>query len=148
MSSLRSRAAIGAIYAASSILVASVVYRYHVTGGLYVERPASVMDHSGPDRVAIRDALVLMDRVAPLIPRRATVTCFRPKDGDPWPDTGLLLTAAGRFARQSVLDSSSARRVTPCPEVAEYVVAIAEPFTNPCYAEVARYPEGALYRRR
>ena len=121
------------------LLTAALIGRLYTRGGPYFERPETIVDHVGRGRHATRDALVLLPKVRPLLPRGAQVTCFRPVDGGrPREDSDNFLAAVGQLPEQSVL---------PPFARAEYVVAVREPFVESGYTQIAEFPEGRLYRR-
>jgi hypothetical protein len=130
---LRSEKAIVAI--ATLILLMALINRFYTRGGPYFERPATIVDHVGPDKHKTRDALILLPKVRPLLPRNARVTCFRPDNPDTAPE---FFAAVGQLPQQTVLAPSS-----PLPE---YVIAIWRPMQNPAYRLVAEFYEGRLYK--
>ena len=129
------------------LLTAALAGRLYTRGGPYFERPATIVDHVGPGKHEVRDALVLLPKVRPLLPRGAEVTCFRPVDGwAPEGDTPNFFAAVGQLPYQNVMPPFTAMIGTPRPNLVEWVVAVREPFTHPDYKEVAAFPEGRLYR--
>ena len=129
------------------LLVAALAGRLYTRGGPYFERPQTIIDHVGRERHESRDALVLLPKVRPLLPRRAEVTCFRPLDGAaPDGDTSNFLPAIGLLPQQNVLPPFTAMNDVPRRSLVEYVIAIRVPFTHPAYKEIATFPEGRLYR--
>jgi len=131
------------------LLLAALAGRLYTRGGPYFAPPQTIMDHVGPGKHATRDALVLLPKVRPLLPRGAEVTCFRPVDGwAPEGDTDNFFVAVGQLPNQSVVPPFTAMTGTPLPNLVEYVVAVRDPFTHPDYREVAAFPEGRLYRVR
>jgi hypothetical protein len=135
------------VIALALLLVAALVRRLYTRGGPYFERPQTIVDHVGPTKHETRDALVLLPKVRPLLPRGAEVTCFRPVDGwAPEGDTENFFAAVGQLPYQNVVPPFTAMQTTPLPNLAEYVVAVREPFTHADYKEIAAFPEGRLYR--
>ena len=58
------------------------VNRLYTRGGPYFARPVTIVDHVGPQKHETRDALILLPKVRPLLPRGAHVTCFEPGSSD------------------------------------------------------------------
>jgi len=129
----RSEKAIVAI--ATLILLTAYITRLFTRGGPYFERPLTIVDHVGPQRHETRDALVLLPKVRPLLPRGARVTCFQPGNRDTMPD---FFAAVGQLPQQTV--------VSPNGQLPEYVIAVRQPFTNTSYRVMAEFPEGRLYK--
>jgi hypothetical protein len=140
-----SRSAV-ASWAAIALLAAALMARLASRGGPYLESPRTIVDHVGPNRHETADALIILPRVAKLLPRGADVTCFRPAGGQEQYDAANFLTAVGMLPRQNVLPPFVAGLLTPRNELVEYVVAIREPFTHPAYVPIAEWPEGRVYR--
>ena len=129
------------------LLVAALAGRLYTRGGPYFERPRTIVDHTGRMKHESRDALVLLPKVRPLLPRGAEVTCFRPVDGAaPAGDTDNYFAAVGQLPYHSVMPPFTAMADVPRKHLVEYVVAVREPFTHPAYREIAAFPEGRLYR--
>ncbi len=129
------------------LLTAALVDRLYTRGGPYLERPLTIMDHVGAARHETRDALVLLPKVRPLLPRDADVTCFRPVNGAaPESDMVNFFAAVGQLPYQKVLPPFTALVTTPLPNLVPYVVAVRDPFTDPRYKAIAEYPEGRLYK--
>jgi hypothetical protein len=133
--------ALGAILLTSALLV-----RLISRGGPYLERPQTIVDHVGPGKHETRDALILLPKVEPLIPRGAMVTCFRPAGGQMQYDMPNYFAAVGALPRHTVLPPFVASLDTPRHGLVDYVVAIEEPFDHPYYHLVATFPEGRLYK--
>jgi hypothetical protein len=134
------------IHAASLLLFAAFLQRLYTRGGPYFERPVTAIDHVGPDKHELRDALIVLPQVAAMLPRDAQVTCFRPRDGQEQYDGANFLTAVGQLPRQMVQPPFVAGLYIPRTELVDYVVAVSEPFTHPAYKVVRQWPEGALYQ--
>jgi hypothetical protein len=130
---LRSEKAIVAI--ATLILLIALIHRFYTRGGPYFERPATIVDHVGPQKHETRDALILLPKVRPLLPRGASVTCFEPGNPDKSPD---FLVAIGQLPQQSV--------ISPYGKLPEYIIALGPAFNDPSYRVVAEFPEGRLYK--
>jgi hypothetical protein len=129
------------------LLVAALAGRLYTRGGPYFERPQTIVDHVGPGKHEARDALVLLPKVRPLLPRGAEVTCFRPIDGAaPEEDTNNFFAAVGQLPHHSVMPPFTAMNDVPRKNLVEYVIAMRVPFTHPDYKEIATFPEGRLYR--
>ncbi len=133
--------ALGAI-----LLMAALLVRLVSRGGPYLERPQTIVDHVGPGKHETRDALILLPKVEPLIPRGAMVTCFRPAGGQADYDTPNYFAAVGALPKHTVLPPFVASLDTPRNGLVEYVVAIEKPFDHPYYHLVAAFPEGRLYK--
>jgi len=123
------------VAAATLILLLAFVNRLYTRGGPYFERPETIVDHVGPHKHETRDALVLLPKVRPLLPRGARVTCFEPGNPETMPD---FFTAVGQLPQQNV--------VSPDGELPEYVIAIRTTFDNTSYRVIAEFPEGRLYK--
>ena len=131
------------------LLVAALAGRLYTRGGPYFERPETILDHVGRGRHPARDALVLLPKVRPLLPRGVEVTCFRPIDGQaPAEDSDNFLAAVGQLPYQIVDPPFTAMASVPRKELVTYVIAVRDPFTHPDYEEVAAFAEGRLYRVR
>ena len=131
------------------LLVAALAGRLYTRGGPYFERPVTLVDHVGPRKHEVRDALVLLPKVRPLLPRNAEVTCFRPIPPYGWApeeDTANFFAAVGQLPYQNVVPPFTAIQGVPRPNLVEWVIAVRDPFTHADYKEVAAFPEGRLYR--
>jgi hypothetical protein len=141
------RAERAVLTALALLLVAALVGRLYTRGGPYFERPETIVDHVGPGKHELRDALILLPKVRPLLPRGAEVTCFRPVNGwAPEGDTVNFFAAVGQLPHQNVVPPFTAMFHVQRENLAEYVVAVRDPFTHPAYKELAAFPEGRLYR--
>ena len=120
---------------ATLILLIAFVNRLYTRGGPYFARPETIVDHVGPNKHETRDALMLLPKVRPLLPRGARVTCFEPGGADLSPD---FFAAVGQLPLQRV--------VSPYGDLPEYIIAIRKPFDNPAYRVIAEFPEGRLYK--
>jgi len=134
------------VAAATLILLIAFVHRLYTRGGPYFVPPATIMDHVGPDKHETRDALLLLPKVRPLLPRGAQVTCFRPRNGQQNYDLPNFFAAVGQLPNQSVLPPFVASLGSNPSDLVEYVIAVRDPFTHPNYRVVATFPEGRLYR--
>ncbi len=132
--------------AAIVILLIAFINRLYTRGGPYFQQPLTIVDHVGPNKHDTRDALVLLPRVRPLLPRGAQVTCFRPVGGQQNYDMQNFFAAVGQLPDQTVLPPFVAGADLAPSSLVEYVVAIREPFTHPMYRVVVTYPEGRLYK--
>src|SRR5438270_13349862 len=81
------------------LLTAAFLVRLATRGGPYFDRPQTIVDHVGPDKHETRDALILLPKVAPLIPRSAVVTCFRPVEGQMQFDVPNYFAAVGALPK-------------------------------------------------
>lgn len=133
--------ALGAI-----LLTAALLVRLVSRGGPYFDRPQTIVDHVGREKHETRDALILLPKVAPLIPRGAEVTCFRPGGGQMQYDVPNYFAAIGALPRHNVQPPFVASLNTPRNELVEYVIAIEQPFDHPYFHVVATFPEGRLYK--
>jgi hypothetical protein len=129
------------------LLAAALAWRLYTRGGPYFERPRTLVDHVGPGKHPLHDALVLLPKVRPLLPRGAEVTCFRPIDGAaPEGDTENFFAAVGQLPYQSVQPPFTAMNDVKLKQLVLYVIAVRDPFTHPAYKEIAGFPEGRLYQ--
>jgi hypothetical protein len=120
---------------ATLMLLIAFVHRLYTRGGPYFARPETIVDHVGPQKHETRDALVLLPKVRPLLPRGARVTCLEPGSSDLSP---AFFAAIGQLPQQNV--------VSPYGTLPEYVIAVGKPFDNPEYRVIAEFPEGRLYK--
>ena len=134
------------VAAATLILLIAFIHRLSTRGGPYFSRPETIVDHVGPDKHATRDALVLLPKVRPLLPRGALVTCFRPVKGEQDYDMPDFFAAVGQLPDQTVLPPFVASLGSNPSDLVEWVIAVRDPFTHPSYRVVAEFPEGRLYR--
>ena len=130
---LRSEKAIVAI--ATLILLIALIDRFYTRGGPYFQRPATIVDHVGPEKHGTRDALILLPKVRRLLPRGARVTCFEPGNADMSPD---FFAAVGQLPQQTV--------VSPYGKLPEYIIAVGRELDDPLYRVIAEFPEGRLYK--
>lgn len=135
-----------AIGVASAALFVAAGRILHARGGPFIDKPATIVEHVSTDKHNTRDALLLLPRVRPLIPRGAKVTCFRPQNGKWTYDIAAFSAAVGQLPHQKVEPPFTAGEDSPPQDLAEYVVAVNEPFTHPSYRLVAEFPEGRLYK--
>jgi hypothetical protein len=123
------------VAAATLVLLIAFLARLYTRGGPYFERPETIVDHVGPTKHETRDALALLPKVRPLLPRGARVTCFRPNANDPNPD---FFAAVGQLPQQTVVPSTDTS--------AEYAVVIWVPIQGSRYRLLASFYEGRLYK--
>lgn len=128
------------VCAAAILLAAALIHRFHRLGGPYFEIPETLYDHVSKTRHQTVDSILLARRSAPFLPRGATVTMFRPSQRD---DTSHFHTAVGLLHYQRVLAPPKSAQGTT-----DFVITVREPFHDPAYRVVARFPEGNLYARR
>jgi hypothetical protein len=131
---------------ATLILLIAFVNRLYTRGGPYFQLPQTIVDHVGPNKHETRDALMVLPRIRPLLPRGAHVTCFRPVNGGQDYDVPNFLTAVGQLPDQFVQPPFFAALDTPPASLVDYVIAIRDPFTHPAYHVVAEFPEARLYK--
>jgi hypothetical protein len=136
------------VIAGAVLLSLAAVVRLAGRGAPYFARPRTIVDHAGPREHETRQALILLPEVAPLLPRGAEVTCFRPRDGKAWNDDAVYLASVGLLPHQSVLPPWTAATDLPRGELVEYVIAVGGPFDHPAYVPLAGFPDGWLYKRR
>ena len=136
------------IQVAALLLLVPLVLGWSRRGGPWFELPRTVMDHVGPEEHPLRQVLLLMPQVAPLVPEGAQVTAFRPKDGAVVDDNETYLAAVGLLPRHFVLPPFTAYTSTKPEHLVEWVIAVGGPLTHPHYAPVAAFPEGSLYQVR
>jgi hypothetical protein len=140
------RAASAVICASALLLTIALITRLASRGGPPFDRPLTIVDHVAPEPHETRDALLLLPKVVPLIPRGAIVTCFRPENGQQHFDAPDYFAAVGGLPRHTVWPPFAASLGSPRNELVEWVIAVREPFTHPDYDVVAEFPEGRLYR--
>jgi hypothetical protein len=128
------------------LLTGAFSVRLFTRGGPYFELPETILDHVGPNKHETRDALILLPKVAPLIPRGEMVTCFRPAGGQMQYDTSNYFAAVGALPRHTVLPPFMAGLDVARKELVDYVIAVGPPFEHPYYHVVATFPEGRLYK--
>ena len=134
------------VTAASVLMVAVLAHRLYTQGGPYFACPATIVDRVGPRRYEIESTLRLLPQVRPLLPRNATVACFRPVKGVQAYQMDHFFAAVGQLPDQKVIPSFAAATDIPPENLVQYVVAIDEPFTHPSYELVATFPQGRLYK--
>ena len=134
------------VAAAALILLIAFIHRLYTRGGPYFKRPETIVDHVGPNKHETRDALLLLPKVRPLLPRGAQVTCFRPVNGAQNYDMPDFFAAVGQLPNQTVQPPFVASLGANPADLVEYVIAVRDPFTHPAYVVVAEFPEGRLYR--
>ena len=116
-------------------------------GGPYFDKPATVVEHVYRKKHDMRDALLALDDIRPLLPRGAQVACFSPdKEGKFRNDTASFHAAVAALPNQFVLPPFSAAEGIPKNTMVEYVIAVDNPFTHPDYHLEAEYPTGRLYK--
>ncbi|SRR5260221_9713066 len=129
------------------LLTAALLVRLVTRGGPYFELPDTIVDHVSRQKHETRDALVLLPKVEPLIPRGAMVTCFHPDNsGQAQYDAPNYFAAVGALPRHIVLPPFTAGPTVPRAELIDYVIAIETPFEHPNYHVVAAFPQGRLYK--
>ena len=136
------------VYAASLLMIAVLAQRLYTRGGPYFDRPVTIVDRVGPERYDIEPTLRLLPRVRAMLPRNATVACFRPVHGTQAYQMDHFFAAVWQLPYQKVIPSFAAATDVPTQNLVEYVVAIGEPFAHPSYDLVATFAEGRLYKVR
>lgn len=134
------------VAAATLLLIAVFAARLYTRGGPYFTRPDTIVSRVGRAPYEIEPTLRLLPRVRPLLRRDAVVVCFRPVKGKQAYQMDRFFAAVGQLPYQKVVPSFAAATDVPLKNLAEYVVAVGEPFTHPSYALVATFPEGRLYQ--
>ena len=134
------------IVTASVLLLIAFVNILEQRGGPYFDRPATVVEHVSREKRNPRDALLLVPRVRPLLPDGAKVTCFKPLNGKWTLDIDSFHAAVALLPRQLVVPPFTAAEDIPKQDLAEYVIAVDDPLTNPFYRVIAEFPEGRLYK--
>ena len=131
---------------ACALFAGCFVYAMWDRGGPYFDRPATVVEHVARIKHDLRDSLLVLPLVRPMLPWGAQVTCFRPKDGKYTNDTSSFHAAVVLLPHQNVLPPFSAAEDLAKKDLVEYVIAIDEPFTHPAYHLEAEFPAGRLYK--
>ena len=144
----RQRAEAVVIALGALLLTVALIVRLASRGSPYFDWPQTIVDHVAPEPHETRDALLLLPKVAPLIPRGGFVTCFRPEKGRQHFDVPNYFAAVGALPRHTVWPPFVAELGTPRKELVEWVIAVDDPFTHPDYQVVALFPEGRLYQVR
>ena len=124
------------------LLCAMLLGRFHERRAPWLGAE-TILDHVAPEEHEARYTLLLLDKVRPLLPKGAYVTCFRPLNGKQQDDSGSFLTAVGLLPDQEVLPPFTASDDSNPP--VDYVVAVGGAFVHARYTRVASFPEGALY---
>ena len=145
---MRDKAERVVILLASMALLIALIHLVWDRGGPYFEPPTTIVEHVFRTKHDVRDVLVLLPKVRPLLPRGATVTCFRPVNGKFVYDLPNFNAAIGQLPHQVVIPPFSAAEDIPRKTLVQYVIAVNEPFTHPAYRLVAEFPEGRLYLRQ
>jgi hypothetical protein len=125
------------VFAASIVLLAATVHRFHWLGGPYFRLPETIQDHVWPSRFLSADAIILCRRAEPLLPRGATVTLLAPREAPNYDQTHWL-TGLGLLTHQRVVP----QKLETLPQ---FVIAIRAPLEHPRYRLVATFAEGSLY---
>jgi hypothetical protein len=130
---------IGAFTVASATVMIAGFLRQ---GPPYFARPVTTLDHFFPGGTEHPTAVFIRicERVAPRIPRGATVMVFKPSQAPNF-DTTIYATSLGVLSRLRVVAPPLR---DPLPD---FVVTIGESLDHPSYALVERFPEGLLYKR-
>jgi len=130
-----------------ALLVLALLVRLFTRGGPYFERPRTIVDHVGTGTHEAQLALLLLPKAARLIPRGASVTCFRPTGGGRQQyDAATFLAAVGQLPHHRVFAPFTAGEDVPRQDLVEYVIAVRDPFVHPAYRMIGEWPEGRVYR--
>lgn len=132
--------------AACVVLLGALIFILYDRGGPYFELPETVVDHVFRQTHDLRDPLLVLPLVRPLLPWDAKVACFRPLNGKWQYDTASFHAAVAVLPHQQVLPAYAAGEDVPKENLADYVVAIDGPFTHPAYRLEAEFPTGKLYK--
>ena len=135
------------VYVAAIALTAAFVMKLAQRGRPYFDRPRTIVDHIWWEGEPARRLLRFLPEAAKKIPPNVTVTAFEPAGGLPHDDF-CFYTATGYLTHQFVVPPMSANLMTPKKDAAQYVIAVARPFTNPDYELVETYQDGRLYKLR
>ena len=119
-----------------------LVERLHSRGGPYFEIPRTVFDHGGAGPPPLsRQAFVMSENAAPLLPRGATVTVIAPELAPNW-DATHYLSASGLLPRQHVLHPTLGEGETG----PDFIITVGRPLDRSGYRLVRRFREGWLYQ--
>lgn len=132
--------------AASFILLLALIQVLYMRGGPFFRPPATIFDHVFVETHEARDAMLVLPRVRPMLPRGAKVTCFRPANGKWQWDVPDFHAAITELPQQVVWPPFSASEDIPKANLVDYVIAIDAPFTHPAYRLEADVPPGRLYK--
>ena len=134
-------------FATCALLLIAFVAVLYDRGGPYFQSPPTIVEHVFRDRHETRDALLALPLIRPLLPRGAVVACFRPDGRGKWQcDVPVFHTAIALLPHQTVVAPFAASDDIPRATMAEYVIAIDRPFTNPAYKLEAEFATGRLYK--
>jgi hypothetical protein len=117
------------IYVTAAIFAVALIRHFYDLGAPYFAIPETVQDHVSIARPVSRDAIVMTQRAALLIPRGATVTVL----GDPT----LNYLASGTMPHHAIVSDD-----------AQYVITLRGSLDDPAYALQDELPEGKIYKRR
>ena len=132
------------VYLGAGTMMVLLAMRLYSRGGPYFEIPRTVLDHVLPGGPLLsRQAIVMSERVAPLLPRGATVTVVAPELAPNW-DATLYLTATGFLLHQHVMHPTLGEG----EQWPDFVIALGRPLEHRGYRLVREWPEGRLYQRR
>jgi hypothetical protein len=132
------------IYISTALMMLLLLERLHARGGPYFEIPRTVFDHAVPGPMPLsRQAIVVSEQAAPLLPRGATVTVIAPELAPNY-DVTHYLTASGFLPRQHVVHPTLAEG----ERWPDFVIALGKPLDHSGYRLVRAFPEGSLYQRR
>ena len=144
MVAIVSRTARAVVYVSSAAMMLLLVERLHWRGGPYWEVPETVFDHVDRGELPLsRQAIVMCEHVAPLLPRGASITVVAPALAPNW-DATHYLTASGllphQYVRHPMFGEGEPR--------ADFVITLGRPLDHYGYRLVRQWPEGWLYQRK
>ncbi|HUP58837.1 MAG TPA: hypothetical protein VNA69_00305 [Thermoanaerobaculia bacterium] len=130
------------IYAACILFALMLVRRFQGLGGPYFTFPETIQDHVRETPYPSRDAILLAEHAATVIPRGKKVTVLRPSEAPNY-DLTLFYAATGLMPRHLVvapdLDS---------PNPPDYVISVHEPLNHPAYRMHVELEKGFIYSRK
>ena len=126
------------VYGLSAALTIAMIAQQLRRGEGYFRPGTTIFEHTTWILDPVRKLPALLPRVAKVLPRRETVAVFEPLDGMVHDDY-CSLVASGYLIRN---------RVVPFGDDPRWVVAVSNPFNDPAYELVAKFPEGRLYKHR
>lgn len=128
------------VYMAAAIFAAALLLHFRSLGGPWFARAETIQDHVAATPYPSRDAIVMTQRAAALVPRGATVTVMMPSQA-PNHDPTLVYLAAGTMPRQRMTAANLEERP-------QYVITVREPLEDDAYRLLHEFPEGRIYVRR
>lgn len=129
------------ILAASGAFAVALILHFQRLGGPYFQWPRTVQDHVAPVPYPSRDAIVLAERAAGILPRGTSVTALHPAEAPEYDQT-LALAAAGLMPHHRVVKPHLTADAASRPR---YVLAVRGEFRHPAYVLRMVLPEGRIY---